>query len=344
MTCLVRVAWVVCCGPSVLFCLANASGCAEAAGEVSAAPPDDTQSTSTGGTEQRHATALSTTGYAQTRYPIVLAHGSGGWKKLFGVVDYFYGIPDDLRASGATVYVTSVAALETSELRGEQLLQQVEYIAAASGAGKVNLIAHSQGGLDARYVLAARPDLIASLTTVGGPHGGSQLADWFMENTTAGGFTQTVVAVLGNSYAFIVDLLAGTDNPQDAIASINQFTFDSMADFNARYPTGLPTVYCGNGPASVNGTRFYSWVGNHPLPNVLDPTDVAFGITWGLSGFDNDGLVDRCGSHFGTVIRDNYSMNHTDEVNQIFGLVSLFETSPKTLFRAHANRLKNVGL
>ena len=58
----------------------------------------------------------------------------------------------------------------------------------------------------------------------------------------------------------------------------------------------------------------------------------------------NDGLVGRCSSHLGTVIRDNYFHNHLDEVNQILGLVSIFESNPTTVFRTHANRLKNAGL
>ena len=37
-------------------------------------------------------------------------------------------------------------------------------------------------------------------------------------------------------------------------------------------------------------------------------------------------------------------MNHLDEVNQLFGLTSIFETSPVSVFRTHANRLKNAGL
>jgi triacylglycerol lipase len=44
------------------------------------------------------------------------------------------------------------------------------------------------------------------------------------------------------------------------------------------------------------------------------------------------------------VLRDSYSMNHLDEVNQLFGLTSIFETSPVAVFRSHANRLKNAGL
>jgi triacylglycerol lipase len=31
-------------------------------------------------------------------------------------------------------------------------------------------------------------------------------------------------------------------------------------------------------------------------------------------------------------------------VNQILGLVSIFESNPQTIFRTHANRLKNLGL
>jgi triacylglycerol lipase len=44
------------------------------------------------------------------------------------------------------------------------------------------------------------------------------------------------------------------------------------------------------------------------------------------------------------VIRDNYFHNHLDEVNQILGLVSIFESNPTSVFRSHANRLKNAGL
>ena len=51
----------------------------------------------------------------------------------------------------------------------------------------------------------------------------------------------------------------------------------------------------------------------------------------------------RCSSHLGQVIRDNYFQNPLDEVNQILGRVSIFESSPTSIFRAHANRLKTAG-
>ncbi|RYZ34351.1 MAG: triacylglycerol lipase, partial [Myxococcaceae bacterium] len=114
--------------------------------------------------------------YTQTKYPIVLAHGMAGFDSLFGVLDYFYGIESNLTSGGAKVYITHVPQFNTSEARGEALLAQVQNVLARSGAKKVNLIGHSHGGLDVRYVAAVRPDLVASVTTVGTPHKGADLA------------------------------------------------------------------------------------------------------------------------------------------------------------------------
>jgi len=58
----------------------------------------------------------------------------------------------------------------------------------------------------------------------------------------------------------------------------------------------------------------------------------------------NDGFVGRCSTHLGHVIRDNYLLNHFDEVNQVLGLGSPFVPDPRSIFRDHANRLKNAGL
>ena len=332
MTRAVRGSWVVVGGWLLLH------GCATALEEP--APVEEALEAPADG-----ARGLAATGATRTRYPIVLAHGMSGWKDLFGVLEYFHGIPAELRAGGAEVYVTSVSAFASSEARGEQLLEQVEYIAAASGAGKVNLIGHSQGGYDARYVLAVRPDLVASVTTVGTPHRGSRLADWLLENTDEGGFTQGVLDRLGDALGFVLNLLAGTDHPQDAIAALRQVSSEAMAAFNARYPVGMPGTACGQGAeVAAGGVRLWSWSGTSVLTHLLDPSDAPFAITALLTGGDNDGLVERCGSHFGRVVRDDYRMNHLDQVNQVLGLVSWFETSPKAVFRAHAGRIKNAGL
>jgi len=281
---------------------------------------------------------------AKTRYPIVLAHGMSGFDELFGVVDYWYGIPSELRDYGATVYVTTVSQFNSTEVRGEQLIDQIETIVAITGKPKVNLIGHSHGGLDVRYVAAVRPDLVASVTSVGSPHKGADLADWLAANVTNGAFGEAVIAALGGALGDVLAFLTGHSNPQDAIAALGSLTSAGLDVFNASYPAGVPATACGEGAFVANGIRYYSWSGTGLLTNALDIGDPLLGITSLFYGEANDGLVGRCSSHLGDVIRDNYFMNHVDEINHVLGLVSIFESNPKTVFRNHANRLKNAGL
>lgn len=282
--------------------------------------------------------------YTKTKYPIVLAHGLGGFDSLFGVLDYWYGLESALENQGATVFVTQVSQLNDTAVRGEQLLAQVQQILAITGKSKVNLIGHSHGGLDVRYVAAVRPDLVASVSTVASPHKGAALADWLRARVAGGSFTEDVLSFFANSLGVVLGLLTGSSNPQDAVAALDALTTAGLASFNATYPQGVPTTACGNGASSVAGVRYYSWSGTGILTNLLDISDAPLAITSLVYPEANDGLVGKCSSHLGQVIRDNYFQNHLDEVNQVLGLVSIFESSPSSIFRAHANRLKNAGL
>ena len=111
-----------------------------------------------------------------TRYPLVLVPGMLGFVRV-GFFPYWYGIVPALRAGGAQVFAIQVAPLDSSEVRGEQLLAHIEQIRRETGADKVNLIGHSQGALTARYAAAMRPQWVASVTSVAGPNHGSELAD-----------------------------------------------------------------------------------------------------------------------------------------------------------------------
>ncbi len=282
--------------------------------------------------------------YTKTKYPIVLAHGMAGFDELFGVFEYWFGIPGALDDGGATVFVTEVSQFNSTEARGEQLIDQIEQIVAITGKPKVNLIGHSHGGLDVRYVGAVRPDLVASVTSVGSPHKGADLADYLNDNVENGSFAEGVLSFFAESLGTVLGLLSGSTNPQDAIAALGSLSSDGMAVFNASYPQGVPPSSCGSGSSVVNGIRYYSWSGTGVLTNIFDISDPALGLTSLFYGESNDGLVGRCSSHLGSVIRDNYFHNHLDEVNQILGLVSIFESNPKSVFRSHANRLKKAGL
>ncbi|MEZ4288836.1 MAG: hypothetical protein R3A47_12010 [Polyangiales bacterium] len=107
---------------------------------------------------------------------------------------------------------------------------------------------------------------------------------------------------------------------------------------------GLP-VDCGDGAHEENGIRDVL-VERHRRANqrARFPTDPLMALTSVVFSERNDGLVGRCSSHFGEVLRDTYFQNHLDEVGLMFGLISPFTANPKSIFRAHANRLKNEGL
>lgn len=287
-----------------------------------------------------HVSAAST--YAQTKYPIVLAHGMFGFKSLLGgAVDYWYQIPSDLQANGAKVYVTQVAALESSEVRGEQFLKQVKDILAITGAAKVNLMGHSHGGHSIRYVAALIPSKVASVTAIGSPVKGSPVADL----VTQTGVLSPIAYGALNALAGVIELFNGAGSfNQSAKNSIASLSTKGSAAFTAKFPQGVPTTACGQGAATVNGVKYYSWGGTKRLTNVLDPTDVLLGTTGLFISEANDGLVSQCSNHLGVVLRDNYSMNHLDEVNLMFGLRDIFATDPKSVYREHANRLKLAGL
>src|SRR5699024_3252301 len=149
--------------------------------------------------------------YTKTKYPIVLAHGMGGFKSL-GPVDYWYQIPNDLSKSGARVFVTQVAPFQASEVRGEQLLAQVEEILAITGAEKVNLIGHSHGNQSIRYVAAVIPEKVASATSVGGPTKGSAAADLIVEAAelpVIGGPAETLISSVVNGFGWLTGVAAG---------------------------------------------------------------------------------------------------------------------------------------
>ncbi|MDX5372082.1 MAG: triacylglycerol lipase [Pseudomonadaceae bacterium] len=289
---------------------------------------------------------------AQTKNPIVLVPGIFAFDSI-ATIDYWYKIPSALQSQGAKVHVPKINAFDSSAKRGESLIAQLEQIRAASGGTvkKFNLIGHSQGGVTARYVMNTRPDLVASVTTLNSPHKGSPLADLVTGVAPPGSLQGVAFDVFANAVGNLVNLMSNNKkSPSDVRAMLAEFNKNGAAANNAAYPVGIPSTACGQGPetASINGNtvRMYSMSGTAPLTHVLDISDPLFGVTYLAFGFSeaNDGVTGRCSSHFGKVLKDNYFMNHLDITNQVLGLVSLFETNPKTLYQTQANRLKNLGL
>lgn len=113
--------------------------------------------------------------------PIVLVHGLfgfaqlrlGSWLKL----DYFHGIPRALEAAGNRVVAARLSPTGGIACRAGQLKA---FLQQHFPGEPVHILAHSMGGLDARYMIS-RLDMagaVLSLTTLGTPHRGSPFADW----------------------------------------------------------------------------------------------------------------------------------------------------------------------
>ncbi|WP_410209555.1 lipase family alpha/beta hydrolase [Aquirhabdus sp.] len=290
--------------------------------------------------------------YAQTKYPIVLAHGLSGWSSIGGF-EYFYGISSDLTENGAQVFDTQVAAAESSYVRGEQLLNQIQEILAITGSKRVNLVGHSQGVLDGRYVAAVIPNQVASLTGVAGVNLGSPVADRVLDVMDApviGGFTKPIIGGVLNTFFSLIGISSGQAYSQSSYAAVKQLSTAGMTAYNKNFPQGMSTSKCGEGdqqvksPDGTSTTNYYSWGGTGIITNPLDVLSYAFLVTSPLISGSSDGLVPRCSSHLGKVIRDNYNQNHMNEVNQIMGMVDVFSVSPVVLYRQQANRLKLAGM
>ena len=286
-----------------------------------------------------------TANYTKTEHPVVLVHGLLGFDSLLGVYDYFYRIPGALRSGGATVYVANLSASNFSEVRGEQLIDELDTLRALHGHQRFNLIGHSHGGPTIRYVASVRPDLVASVTSVGSPHTGSAVADAISAGTPPGSVTESLLAGLTDALGSLIDFLSGSIHPQDSLGALASLNTEGAAAFNAVHPQGLPSTPCGQGAAVVDGIHYYSMGGNRVFTNALDPSDymlTASSLFFGAQR--NDGLVERCSSHLGVVLRSDYPWNHLDQANQILALRGLFTPNPTSVYRAHANRLKNAGL
>ncbi|MBC3385723.1 triacylglycerol lipase [Pseudomonas sp. SWRI179] len=290
-----------------------------------------------------------------TRYPLVLVPGMLGFVRLV-LYPYWYGIVSALRRGGAVVVAVKVSPLHSSEVRGEQLLAVIDDILRQTGAQKVNLIGHSQGSLTARYAAAKRPDLVASVTSVAGPNHGSELADYLQRHypaDSAKGRVLSAVLRLINALMSLLDTgYRGPKLPVDLHASHVSLTTAGVALFNQRYPQGLPLTWGGQGPEEVNGVRYYSWSGTLQ-PGITDKgrnlfdgthrTCRLFARTFVREAGQCDGLVGRYSSHLGTVIGDDYPLDHFDIVNQSLGLVGK-GAEPIRLFVEHAERLKAAGV
>jgi len=282
-------------------------------------------------------------GYTDTRYPIVLVHGISGFDSIGGVIDYFFTVPFNLERSGATVYTPSVSAFNSSEERGQQLANFLQQLPER----KFNLIGHSQGSPTSRVAAALLPRKVASITSVNGVNQGTPVADLVLGVLPEGNLSRSVTGRIVDALGDIISFFSGSSSEQDSIAAAITLSTQGTRRLNEALDWKGVSRNCRsiseNANIGGNNIKVFSWTGRRAFTNVLDISDAALGVTnLAFLGEDNDGLVGVCSAKLGKVIGVYSSLNHVDAVNHLFGIRGW--VNPVSLYRSHANRLRNRGL
>lgn len=206
-----------------------------------------------------------------TKYPLLLVHGV--FFRDFRFFSYWGRIPAALKRNGAEIYYGDQQSAASVENSAKELAQRIEGIVKETGCGKVNIIAHSKGGLDARYALSClgADKYTASLTTVNTPHRGCQFADYIL-----GKVSNQVCQSVADKYNSALKL-AGDENP-DFIAAVTDLTAFRCSELNEKCPDAEGVYYQSIGSKSENarGGKF--------------PLNLSYHFVKYFDG-ENDGLV-----------------------------------------------------
>ena len=166
----------------------------------------------------------------KTKYPILLVHGVFFRDNKY--FNYWGRIPEDLELNGARIYYGEHHSAASIADCGEELAEKIKKIINDTGCEKVNIIAHSKGGLDSRYAIekCGMAPYIASLTTINTPHRGCIFADVLLEKISS-----DIKDKVANIYNKTFKKL-GEENP-DFIAAVSDLTASSCKKLNEQLPT-----------------------------------------------------------------------------------------------------------
>ena len=234
----------------------------------------------------------------KTAYPILLVHGAGFRDLKIPV--YWGRIPNVLRGHGAAVFFGDQDCWASTETNAYALCERIDAILSETGAKKVNIIAHSKGGLEVRMAASSLGygAKIASITTIGTPHRGSKTFTKFLR---APRVFFSVAAFAVNNWIRLVG-----DRKPDFRRVCEEFSVSHMERFNAENP-------------DVPGVFYQSAAGvmKHPFSDINLST--ACCVLNRIEG-PNDGLVsvesarwgERCIELRGSTRR---GISHLDEID-----------------------------
>ena len=290
-------------------------------------------------------------------YPIVLLHGMAGFDSLQNLpfdVTYFDGVVADLAKAGETnVFVTVAPPYDTSEARARVIATQIDAIMVKTGSAKVNLIGHSQGGMDARVLASPAGlgygDRIASVTTISTPHHGTVLTDAVLG--IASGLPSGVIDALSSGLlGFLEKSVYDVSSDPHLTAQLQEMTQKNMEGvFNPTYlddPRVNYASYAGRtdlekGDEDCAGSAFANDASH---VDIAAPEFLATAVAlYGTAGTTNDGLVTVASAKWGTFMQC-VPADHLKEVGVISpsqNLLSKFDHL--AFFRDVVARIRQTG-
>lgn len=254
----------------------------------------------------------------KTQYPIILVHGFMGSKT--SPLWSFNGVKAALQADGHQVFEADLPPFDAPAGRARVLAQQIDAALAATGAAKINVIAHSQGGLDSRYLISSLgyQSRVASLSTISTPHRGTAIAD------KALGLLPTGVDAAVNGALKKLAIDVADVNVRAALAAIAE---KNVAPFNAANPDAAGVYYQSwagvSSPTGVASAVDLSVCEGKLIihPGTMDKLGVLMpSLVWKVSGHNgrdtNDGMITVASAKHGT-FRGCIPADHMDEVGQV---------------------------
>ncbi|GHU86842.1 hypothetical protein FACS189476_00970 [Spirochaetia bacterium] len=229
----------------------------------------------------------------QLRYPVILVHGLDINEK--SDADGWGRIPDVLRSAGIDLYFGDTRGVGTYETNAEILKNKIEEVLLETNKEKVNIIGHSKGGLDARYLVwrYQMGDRVASVTMISTPHHGWEFADLLYEKSIANPrFEKNALKTFSRLYGA---------REEDIYEVIYQLTTKHMNAFNVLVKSDENVFY----------QTYYS-----TMKNAFDDPRYFYTFPYvkKISG-KNDGIVSEKSAQWGNYFEIEGGISHTEIID-----------------------------
>lgn len=239
----------------------------------------------------------------RTKYPLLLVHGV--FFRDYKCPNYWGRIPAELIKNGAEIFYGNNQSAASVRESAAELAERIQEIAIRKGYGKVNIIAHSKGGLDSRYAASCCGVLncIASITTISTPHKGCGFADYLLHTVPV-----KIQKKIESAYNKTLKKL-GDQNP-DFMAAVKDLTEKNCAELNQAMRIG-----------NIENKIFCQSVGSklNRAANGKFPLNFTYPLVKYFDG-PNDGLVSVDSFPFGErfqflTVKGNRGISHGDVID-----------------------------